>query len=1102
MTINSTSRQTNSLIGNGNTATYPFSFKVFTDADVVVKKLETSTSIETKLILGLNNDYIVTLNDDQNGNPGGSITLKSGGVDQNLASGFSIVITSAIEAIQGTDLTNQGGFFPEVINDALDKSVILHQQQQTELDRSIKLAQTNTIGNLEITENVNDRKGKFFTFDDQGDLILTTSGVDTNYKIFNDGNTSGSVTGAVERTLTDKLADIVNAADFGVKGDGVTDDSLSLQDAINFCITNGGKELQLNAGVYVLTQNLLATIDEQFEQLHIKGNGNVIFKCIPTLTTLSTIAIANKNIGAINTSTDPDFSSVVGNVSINATNPSASGFSGGFNTGQNYIWFSEAGSGSSSWDGTSGSERSIAFAPIDASNLGGNGKVTRIEIDAIVGTDDNGGEYPDKNPGTPPAPEWLELRYSTDNGANFNLIGQIIPIQDQTLMSQTVTQYFIDIPTAAQVSNVIFQLHQPSNTGVDNYGITNIRYINLTADNFLDITITSNHYASGTSTGAPRFSIRNIEFAYANQTQSVLATGINLKGSNITGQHTQMCVIESCQFVPWTNTANSTLFESFFSAAVKINDLHGVSFKNCDFYGEFDPEGTTAINNVFGRTAPTVNGQSGISVFISSTDNTKLVGNYYFDTCTFLYGLYGIYNGPYAFSIYINNCLFQQNTTGIYIDTINTYVDTTFGNGSVLRITNSVFDSGTKQSDPPIAANALNSHYCLIASGSQDIQISNSLFVSGKSLNANPAGERNRGCIYLSDSGRININGNNFVSTGAGANNSNIYNYTNYRNTGIVIANPNVSSTSVDSLIQGNNFYGFASVLTAVYLTATSKEIQCYEELNVFNDCGNNIYNLGTNNITSLPSGGGGGGATALNGLTDVTLSNVTNGQVLKYDGSAWVNGTDNSGSGATDLSNTANGTSLTIESSTGNNTSLPAATTSAWGVMTDDDKTKLVGIENNATADQTDAEIKTAYENNSDTNAFTDAEKSKLTAIEASADVTDATNVDAAGAVMNTDASTTAMSFVVDEDNMASDSATKVPTQQSVKAYVDTSVSSVGGAGLVGGGNEEIFVEVENTMDNNFTTTAGKNYIGLTSLAIASGVVFTVTDGTFVSFT
>lgn len=60
-------------------------------------------------------------------------------------------------------------------------------------------------------------------------------------------------------------------------------------------------------------------------------------------------------------------------------------------------------------------------------------------------------------------------------------------------------------------------------------------------------------------------------------------------------------------------------------------------------------------------------------------------------------------------------------------------------------------------------------------------------------------------------------------------------------------------------------------------------------------------------------------------------------------------------------------------------------------------DGTKLDGIEASATADQTDAEIKTAYENNSDTNAFTDALQTKLNGIEASADVTDTTNVVAA---------------------------------------------------------------------------------------------------------
>jgi len=47
---------------------------------------------------------------------------------------------------------------------------------------------------------------------------------------------------------------------------------------------------------------------------------------------------------------------------------------------------------------------------------------------------------------------------------------------------------------------------------------------------------------------------------------------------------------------------------------------------------------------------------------------------------------------------------------------------------------------------------------------------------------------------------------------------------------------------------------------------------------------------------------------------------------------------------------------------------------------------TKLDGIEAGATADQTDAEIKTAYENNSDTNAFTDADHNKLNGIANSA--------------------------------------------------------------------------------------------------------------------
>ena len=61
-----------------------------------------------------------------------------------------------------------------------------------------------------------------------------------------------------------------------------------------------------------------------------------------------------------------------------------------------------------------------------------------------------------------------------------------------------------------------------------------------------------------------------------------------------------------------------------------------------------------------------------------------------------------------------------------------------------------------------------------------------------------------------------------------------------------------------------------------------------------------------------------------------------------------------------------------------------------------------------------------------------------KLDTIEPNADVTTPVNVDAAGATMNTDTDLTGNGYFLDEDNMASNSATQVPSQQSVKAYVD----------------------------------------------------------------
>jgi hypothetical protein len=61
------------------------------------------------------------------------------------------------------------------------------------------------------------------------------------------------------------------------------------------------------------------------------------------------------------------------------------------------------------------------------------------------------------------------------------------------------------------------------------------------------------------------------------------------------------------------------------------------------------------------------------------------------------------------------------------------------------------------------------------------------------------------------------------------------------------------------------------------------------------------------------------------------------------------------------------------------------------------------------------------------------------------------------------------------------------------------TNLPSTGGT--VGPGNEKLFVEAENQMDNSFTTTANFNYVAASPLIIASGATLTVTASSTMTF-
>jgi hypothetical protein len=132
MTISSTNRRAGPYSGNGSQTAFPFSFKVFQASDMLVVKVQVSTNIETTLTL--TTDYTVALNADQNSNAGGNINLVTA-----LPTGYKLVVSSKVEYLQETDLTNQGGFYPEVITDALDRLTIEAQQLKEGLDRAAQL---------------------------------------------------------------------------------------------------------------------------------------------------------------------------------------------------------------------------------------------------------------------------------------------------------------------------------------------------------------------------------------------------------------------------------------------------------------------------------------------------------------------------------------------------------------------------------------------------------------------------------------------------------------------------------------------------------------------------------------------------------------------------------------------------------------------------------------------------------------------------------------------------------------------------------------------------------------------------------------------------
>ena len=138
--------------------------------------------------------------------------------------------------------------------------------------------------------------------------------------------------------------------------------------------------------------------------------------------------------------------------------------------------------------------------------------------------------------------------------------------------------------------------------------------------------------------------------------------------------------------------------------------------------------------------------------------------------------------------------------------------------------------------------------------------------------------------------------------------------------------------------------------------------------------------------------------------------------------------------------------------------------------------------------------DVRDAVESATDSNTFTDADHAKLNSALTTSDRIDEDNMSSNSDTkvptqQSVKAYVDAIPDVIDEDNFASDSATRPPSQQSVKAYITANTASTGASGATFTGNVSLNAQKELRL----LDADSSNYVGLKAPATVSANVIWV---------
>ena len=175
----------------------------------------------------------------------------------------SVIVLERILPIERvTDFLEGGSFSSRALNTELDYLVAAVQQVDAENDTMLRYPIGENPANVELP-TLSNRAGKVLGFDANGNPIAVDASGTMAQPSF-----TASGAGAVTRTSSDKFSDLVSIKDFGAVGDGLTDDTLAIQQALA-----AHKAVFVPVGEYLIS----STITLGFCQtLAGTGNGSIL----------------------------------------------------------------------------------------------------------------------------------------------------------------------------------------------------------------------------------------------------------------------------------------------------------------------------------------------------------------------------------------------------------------------------------------------------------------------------------------------------------------------------------------------------------------------------------------------------------------------------------------------------------------------------------------------------------------------------------------------------------------------------------------------------------------------------------------------------------